>query len=186
MRAIEHIAISTVLLLGLCGPLVAQVDEGELKAAFVFNVASFVAWPETDPGTFESWLLCVHQDASIRSALAGLDGRSVSGRTTMIRILRSASEVEGCHVVVVDFSQQDAGPVDARARPEHDPLWPERWWHRVGLLSIADGGDARVNEAVITLVREGARLRFDVNAKLASDVQLTLSSRLLSLARRVL
>ncbi|HEX7284452.1 MAG TPA: YfiR family protein, partial [Vicinamibacterales bacterium] len=51
------------------------------------------------------------------------------------------------------------------------------------ILTVGDGG--LVDGLVIAFVRDKDRLRFDINRPAASRQKLTISSRLLGLARRV-
>lgn len=174
------------MLVGLVGVANGQVDEVELKAAFVFNVAAFVVWPERTTGDTTPLQVCVHPASSMRQALAGLDGRSISGRRISVRVPASSDQLNGCRIVVANFPQRRETMGDQQDGTEVVEPWPDRWWCRIGVLSIADGGSADSNATVITLVREGTRLRFDVDTEAASTAQLELSSRLLSLARRVM
>jgi hypothetical protein len=200
----------------------AQVDEAELKAAFVFNFVAFVAWPVDDPGHSGDLLICVRAGSSLEGALAGLNRKRVGSRRIVTKLLKASVEADRCNVIVAEFPQavdatvagidavsglapelvdakpgsdsdSDAmgdaidGTSDARSISAAETAeWPEGWWRKKGVLSIADGGDAERNGAVITIVRENARIGFDVDAASADEAGLVVSSKLLRLARRVL
>lgn len=167
----------------------AQVAEAELKAAFVFNFVAFVTWPDRQSAADDVLGLCVRSGSALAEALGRLDGKTTDDRRIAVRTLTSAEQAAACDVVVVDADR----PADPAAVAEGAIVpvgssrpWPPDWWRRDGVLSVADGGDSARNGAVITLVREGARVRFDVDSAAAERARLTLSSKLLRLARRVL
>lgn len=182
-------ALALALAAGVPGVASAQVAEAELKAAFVFNFIAFVTWPDDHRPTDDALSLCVRSGSTLAQALGRLDGKATDGRRIAMRTLTSAEQVAACDVVVVDAGQSSDAAAEAQdaimpagsSRP-----WPPAWWRRDGVLSVADGGDSARNGAVITLVREGARVRFDVDSAAAERAHLTLSSKLLRLARRVL
>jgi ABC-type amino acid transport substrate-binding protein len=141
----------------------AQVSEVELKAAFVYNFALFTAWPRDMLPNGRPLSICVMTATAQVNALKQLGGRTVSGHTVSV----SAPPGTGaCHVVVY---QPDASPPPAAA----------------GALTVCDGPEQACHDAVITLVREGDRVRFDVDSARARAKGLSLSSKLLRLARRV-
>ena len=53
------------------------------------------------------------------------------------------------------------------------------------VLTVGDGAEFLSRGAAVTFVREGDRVRFDVNLTEAQRAGLTISSRLLRVARRV-
>lgn len=149
-----------VLALAAAGACQAQVDEHQLKAAFVYNIAAFAQWDHAAAGTLT---ICLQADAALEEAVAALAGRTVSGRR--VAVARGAVGA-GCDVLVRDAR--------AAVAPQADTL------------VICDACDLPDGSSAIALVREGNRIRFDVDARRARDDGITLSSQLLRLARRVL
>jgi hypothetical protein len=158
-----------VAILGLAAALAAaqaahaQVSEVELKAAFVYNFALFTDWSQELLPAGKPLSICARAAAPQTDALRQLRGRTVSGHAVSV----SASPDAGpCHVLLY---QPDASPTPAAP----------------GALTICDGPAPACRDAVITLVREGDRIRFDVDSAQARARGLSLSSKLLRLARRV-
>ena len=142
----------------------AQVSEAELKAAFVYNFALFTEWP---PGTLadgQKLLICTTRDERQLQALRRLQDKTVAGH--QIAVTASTGEADRCHVVLY----ARALPADAAAK---------------GALTVCDGPRYVCADAVITLLREGDRIRFDVDVTRAKARGLSLSSKLLRVARRV-
>lgn len=183
-----------------------QVNEAELKAAFVVNFISFVTWPaqRAPAGTVR---LCVRAGSSLQHVLGELDGRRTGDHVLVLKVLATPAEADDCHLVIADFPQQpppELAGISAHGllATDHDPIsggptpfdrpaalaepWPEGWWRRPGVLSIADGGDSARNGTVITLVRDGTRIRFEIDSSTADEAGLSLSSKLLRLAKAVL
>lgn len=186
------LALFTALSMASLLPLArAQVQEEALKAAFVFNFASFTTWSSAEALPSSSLELCAFTAPAMHDALMGLADKHVKGRRVKVRSLREPGETEGCDVLVVDPSNirgQTAAEAtnDVESAGTSQPVVSE-WWIRAGMLTILDGEDpsAPAPAACITLVREGDRIRFDVDATTAAAVGLDFSSRLLNLARRV-
>lgn len=139
----------------------AQVSEAELKAAFAYNFALFTQWPPDVLAEGGPLRICALPGARELAALRGLQGRTVAGHPIVVAV----ADAGRCHVVLYD--------VDAPA-PAAD-----------GALTVCDGPRHACEDAVITLAREGDRIRFDIDAARARAQRLSLSSKLLRLARRV-
>lgn len=141
----------------------AQVSESELKAAFVYNFALFTDWSQARLPEGEQLSICAITTASQADALRRLGGRTVAGHD--VRVPASA-DAGPCHVLLY---QPDAMLPSTAARA----------------LTVCDGPVPDCRDAVITLVREGDRIRFDVDSARARAKGLALSSKLLRLARHV-
>lgn len=138
----------------------AQVDEHTLKAAFVYNIAAFAQWDEP---AADALTICLQVDARLEAAIAALAGRPLAGRPVKVRW---ANPVAGCDVLVHDASTPVAAAPDT--------------------LVICDACQVPDGVTAVALVREGNRIRFDVDAARARAGGITLSSQVLRLARRVL
>ena len=140
----------------------AQVPEVELKAAFVYNFVLFTEWPAATLPAGRPLTICADASGAQLGALRQLEGRTVGGHALSI----SADPAGRCHVVLYEHAA-DAGTGAA------------------GTLTVCDGPSSTCRDAVITLLRDGDRVRFDVDASRARARGLSLSSKLLRLAREV-
>lgn len=154
--------MAVLLGLALAGSGHAQVDEHALKAAFVFNIAAFAQSTHARASTLT---ICTQTDTALDAAIATLAGRDLAGRRVTVMLAATAS-VAQCDVLV-----HTAGtPVPAA----------------VSALVICDACALPNGASTVALVREGNKIRFDVDATRARANGITLSSQLLRLARRVL
>lgn len=110
--------LARIVLHGLIGLLAAAVvhaenSEADIKAAFIYNFAKFVEWPE---GTFtdskDRLLLCTQGDTVLARKLRLLAGREAQGRTIEVRPLTGAEATTGCHILLTP----SAGEVPAQGR----------------------------------------------------------------------
>jgi ABC-type amino acid transport substrate-binding protein len=156
-------AIAALLLASSTGAR-AQVDADTLKAAFVYNFALYATWPAPARNAAEI-TVCVPARSTLAPALGELAGKPVDARKLAVRDVEAYAPGDGCDVRIID--------ADIAAAPM------ER-----GVLTICDCSETPPPQSgIIALVREGTRLRFDVDLAAADAARITLSSKLLHLAR---
>jgi len=144
-------------------PARAQVPEAELKAAFVYNFVLFTEWPASALPVDGVLTICAGGSAASQyDALWQLDGRKAAG----YRLAVTEGHGRPCHVAVYR-----AGTGGGLVQP--------------GTLTVCDGPASACAGAMITLLRERDRVRFDVDAERTRSGGLVLSSKLLRLARQV-
>ncbi len=146
--------------------------EEEIKAAFAFNFIQFTEWPPKHLETSKSLNLCVRSGGPVANELASLVGRDVHGRPLALNRLPPDS-LAGCHVVLVDA--KDAG-------------WLAQMHAELGrapVLLMADDDRNEIPGVMITLAASGRKVVFDVDVARVRGAGLTVSSRVLRLARAV-
>lgn len=148
-------------------PPAAAVGEYELKAAFLYNFASFTEWP---PGAAPGMTVCVLGPDPFGPVLDGLRGKSVQGVPIEVRRLTALSEARGCRILFLGSGEDPAALAALRTSP---------------VLTVADSRDAARRGVMIGLFVDGGRIGFEVNTGAAGSAGLTLSSKLLRLARQV-
>jgi YfiR/HmsC-like len=154
-------------------PTAAQVaGEAELKAEWVRRFVVFTEWPAASLSPGATLQLCVQgRDDAMQRALAALDGQTLRGNPLGVRTVLAADDVRGCHLLYLadhDARRLFALPAGAAT------------------LTIGEAEGFAQAGGAIGLVRENARLRFDVNRSAAARGGLKLGSELLKNARVVL
>ncbi len=149
-----------------------SADEDQIKAVFLFNFAKYVDWPDTPPGTSASIRMCVPANPQFLTMLrTTVQGEVVNGRPLTAIELDGLDAARDCDILYVgNASSADAAAWSTAVRG--------RQTLTVGDGTLADG-------IVIAFVRDQNRVRFDINRAAAGQQKLTISSRLLGLARRV-
>jgi len=150
----------------------ATLGEAEAKAAFIYNFVQFTNWPAGLLSSATAINVCLRPDAAVGLALASLSGKQVHGVPLVVSALREEA-VATCHVVFVEASD---GAWMRKLAAMSPPL---------PLLTIADLPDPGAAAPMITLTLVGRKIAFDVDASQARRAGLTISSRVLQLARSV-
>jgi hypothetical protein len=145
------------------------VDEYQVKAAFLFNFAKFVAWPDA-PG--QPLVIGIVGDDPFGPALdTAVRGKSVNNRPLEVRRLGPGGDVSGCQIVYVG---------DSERRQLHEVL------RRVGngILTVGETPHFLRDGGVIRFLLDGNRVRFQINAGAAEQRGLKIHSQLMSLAAK--
>lgn len=176
-RSFVVAAACLALCLAVAAPARATQHAGlaeAVKATYLPKFAPFVTWPpETFPTPESPYGLCVSGDAAfaelVRRAAAG---QVVGGRRFEVRVPASIDQAASCHILYLgpDGFAPAATVIEAlRGRP---------------VLTVTDDG-AGAASGVINFVLEAGRVRFEIDARLADQNRIAISSRVLELAVRV-
>jgi hypothetical protein len=150
------------------------VNEADVKAAIVANLLAFADWPaHAAPPANAALVLCIGAMHALRTPLATLNGRVVRQWALQVRELSGTDPTAQCHALLVDDALLAARPALRREL------------RTLPLLSFADGQQAADATVCIRLDVLDGRVSFTVDLATARANGLTLSSRLLRLAREV-
>jgi hypothetical protein len=166
------LAASLLASAGTAPALAEPVPEHELKAAFVFNFTVFTEWPQDVLAPGAPIRVCASGAGALAGALNQLVDKVVNGhRIAVVRPL--PANVRSCHVLVLASTDR-----------EH---WGalRRELAGANVLTVSDDSAISADGAVIGLSVENRRIGFDVDMGAARNARLTLSSKLLRLARSV-
>ncbi len=169
----RRIAWALCLLLLGARPVASQVPtEDRVKAAFIYNFAQFVAWPAGDSLAKGPIIVGIFGSGAMRPAIEEiLRGKEQKGRRFEVRVFDRPEEVRDCRILFLDL------PDPRRAKALE--LLP-----RPGLLTIGDGEAFARQGGVIALVKDGNRMKFDLNLTSAERAGLRVDPTLLGLARK--
>ena len=148
--------------------------ENDVKAAFLFNFTKFVDWP---PGAFEDPAspirVCVVADAAFVASVDRIIlGETVRGRP-LRRVVPEAGELRRCHVLYVGAAET------GRAARLLAPLGS------APVLSVGESPQFLDEGGAIAFILVNDRVRFEVNLAAANRAGLTVSSKLLRVAREI-
>jgi hypothetical protein len=171
-------ALAALLLVPGATPIWAQASptvEYQVKAAFLLNFAKFVEWPSD---AFQSEkapiLFCVFRHDPFGSALDEiLQGKTINNREVLARRINDPPDLKSCQLVFL-------------SEPEDSHL-PEVLSSLKSTSALVVGESDRFAErgGGIQFFLEEKRLRFAVNVDAVQKARLTVSSKLLALARIV-
>jgi len=148
--------------------------ELQVKAAFVYNFAKFVEWPE-DPAHANSPItFCALAGEPFADALEqSLQGRNINGRVVVVKRITKAQQAHRCHVLFL--------PGIEKKRLE-EYLGELAGW---SVMTVGDTGQFAARGGMIQLIKDANKFRFAVNVDAVTRVGLKISSRLLQLAEVV-
>ena len=176
--ALRRLAVAALLAAGLSAPICVGAQralEYEVKAAYLYNIVNFVTWP---PDAFQN------ATDPVRVCIYGADpfgpllDRSIQGTVAGQRPMQAVrvDDAEGltrCHLIFLPAGNTDR--IDQAVR-----LSAQR-----PILTVGEAPDFLRRGGMIAFVIDGGRVRFDVNQAMAASHGLSLSSRLLQVARTV-
>lgn len=171
MKVFWHTLLALLCLVDSAGVQAEEsVSEARLKAGFIANFIQFVRWPHP-PVPLVLCSLGTERSRELREEFAGISARYPA---LVMRWVRAASALDGCHAVYVTAEQGSELPAVLAATAGRPVL----------VIADLDGGAPL--GAMLSLVSVGGdRLGFDANLSAARAAGLSMNARLLQLARRV-
>lgn len=170
------LALAAVVLLASVSAAPGQTASAPtLKAAFLFNFAKFTQWPPRALAPGAPLVFCVINDRDVGATLTSLvQDRVIDDRALVVWVLSpDSSALASCAVL---FS---SGLSAARSRALHDSIAGR------AILSVSDLDRFAEQGGVAGFFVERGAMRFAINVDAADRAGITLSSKLLSLARIV-
>lgn len=158
---------------GAADPVVPK--EYRVKAAFLLNFTKFVEWPsgsfpdETSPiviGLFGTDPFDGQMEEVVR-------GRMVNGRTLVVERITSAKEAQSAHLLFIPEEADREIPALLQSL-RHVPV-----------VTVGESERFGENGGMITFVRHGDKVRFEINIAAAQSADLKISAQLQKLARRI-
>ena len=171
------LAASLALYFGV-SPARAQGEaapEARVKAAFLYKFLAYVEWPSgaapTSDGPFVIGVTGADEIAAELEQL--VPGRTVNGRPLFVRRLSEGDPVRGVSMLFVGRGASGRLPAVVRAAQPQ------------GILIVSDTERGLEMGSVINLVVVEERVGFEVSLEAARRTGLTINSRMLPVARRV-
>lgn len=174
--ALAAIAAGTSALLPI--RVMAQTQEPteyQVKAAFLFNFAKFVEWPDTSFADGHAPIvLGILGENPFENYLSQMVARQfVKGRTIRIRRYQFGDDLRSCQVLFVSASQRARVPRILASLQGS------------GVLTVSDLDGFAAAGGVMQFVMEESRVRFLINLDAALQAKLRINSKLLALAHVV-
>ena len=155
---------------------VAQ-DEARVKAAFLLRFGQFVAWPQDAlPQADTPLVIGVAGSEAIAAELVqqAASSRATLGRPVIVRNMRAGEDTSCCHLLFVGADER------ARLAQYAAAVRGRR------VLVVTESPGALEQGSMINFVVADRRVKFEIALDAAEKAGLTLSSRLLAVAMRVL
>ncbi len=150
-----------------------EIPEFAVKAAYIYKFGTFIEWPEnTFADAASPATLCIVGNDPFGTTIdkAGDDQR-LGTHPIVLRRMKTIERDSGCQILYVDSS--DA----RRAAQSLEAVKGE------SILTITDGAQSADATGIINFVIADKRVRFEIDDQAAAVNQLTISSKLLGLAK---
>jgi len=153
-------------------PPIRSATEDQLRAAFLFQLAQYVTWPQSKPG--ESLHFCVLGDNELAAHMElALRGKTVQGRTVSIsKVIQNELAATGCHVAYLAGSRRRIQDLLGR-------------WQYPPTLLVGDAEGFARRGGMVSIRIESGRMSMEINLETCRRAGLDLRSQLLRLARIV-
>jgi YfiR/HmsC-like len=153
----------------LSGPAIGAQsrDERAVRAAYVYNLIPYVAWPAQEKELTIGFV----GDAATGTVMKQLlEGRSSNGRTIRVALDPADEELQKCDVLYLD----DAPAAEARKALEKVK--------GRSVLTVGETEGFARDGGMIGLVNTGDHIRIEVNLEATQAAKIRISSRVLNLA----
>ncbi len=172
--------LALLLIVAWAPALTAQVvrqtaRETSVKAAFLYRFTHFAEWPpEAMGGKGDPITMCVTGRDELAEGLEhAVEGRKSRNRPLVVRRVDGTEGAAGCHVLFIGWSDLEA----------IDRILGELASQPT--LTVGDVQGFARRGGMINLMRDGKRMRFEINRGAAERARIQLSSQLLKLAQIV-
>lgn len=144
-----------------------------IKAGFIYNFAKLMEWPAPAFSQANSPIVIGVLGADPFQGMLDdvLRGKQVNGREFVVRHLKWGDDLRSCNILFVSSSE----------RAHFDDVF--RLIKGLPILTIADTPGFAQRGGIINFVLEDNKVRFDINVSAARQANISISSRLLALAR---
>ena len=146
-----------------------------IKAGFTYNFAKLIQWPANVFPQSDSPIVIgvLGVDPFGGTLDATLSGKTVNGRGLVVKHLKWGSELKDCNILFVSSSET----------LHMDELF--RVIKGLPILTIGETPNFALRGGIINFILEDEKVHFEVNVEAAKQADISISSRLLTLARIV-
>ena len=172
-KLLAGLFLAGLLLPSLCVAQSRVAGEHELKAAFVFNFARFIEWPDSAFAADGQWFrICVAGSSQTVDLLDQVTAdKTLAGRKVQVRLVKDNDpKLRECQILLVE-----SGSPQPFLQAIRD----------TSILTVGNGTPFIQNGGIIDFTKEQDTIHFEINPELAQRSQLKISSKLLALARIV-
>jgi len=171
LRLVRTAAAGSLLVLLLVLPAAAVAPEYRVKAAILYKFALFVEWPaKAFPAQTSPFVACVLGKDPFGPWLQQEMGEArVGAHPVEIRNFEQGKAAEGCHLVFIGASE--------KSRLE-EILIPLRGTSALIVSDVSDIDQFCRWGGMISLLMEGAKVRFKLNEKALEQAGLKIDSKL--------
>ena len=146
-----------------------EVEEHQLKAAFLFNFTKFMTWPHAEGAS--RLTVCIVNGKDVAQALEALTkGKTVDAHQIVIQQLSFPAPLGSCHLLFIGNGGRKTDEILLAAKD-------------LPIVTVGEDEKFLRRGGMINFVLEEGKLRFEINTDVVTRSGITISSKLLSLAK---
>jgi len=177
-KAIKFVLLGWLLLVlpigGSSRAADGELPEYEVKAKFLYDFAKFVEWPAENSRADTPIVIGILGRSPIGSELGRIiRDKTINGRRLVIKIGTSIGDMDQCHIVFIGRGQE---------KPLAEIFKELKHGHA---LTVGDVKDFTKAGGMINFIIEDRKVWFEINDATARKAGLTISSKLLNLAKKI-
>lgn len=174
-KSLRRLSLVALLCVTFGDNIAGQIDEYQVKAAFLFNFAKFVEWPaKSFSKPSDPIVICIlGQNPFDHHLSAAIQGKVWEGRAFAVQLVVNLPPKSRCQILFVNSSERQ------RFRSLAASLKGS------GILTVGETPGFVDDGGIINLKLEDGKIRFEINVDAAEQAELSVSSKLLSLAQIV-
>lgn len=165
MKYIAFLCLSIIMTIVLRAD---ALPEYTLKAAYLYNFALLTDWPKDEKSN--EFGICFYRE-DFGNASKALENKMIGERKINVMTVMTPEEIKGCDMLYIPDNEGQSGQKTLR--------------HLAGTSILIVSENVHFDNAPIIIAREGRKLVFDIRLGALKGSDLSLSSRLLKLARKV-
>lgn len=177
-RRVSAVLFSVLVTIGLVATRTQEapaasaiLKEYQVKAAFLYNFAKFIQWPDSAFAD-EHTPLCIGTIGHdpFGEALDDIAAKTVQARPVEIRRFEDIQDIDFCHILFINLSEQEQlAPLLARLKGR-------------SILTVSEIEHFAQAGGMVNFVVQGQKIRLEINPLSAEQAGLKISSKLLQLA----
>jgi hypothetical protein len=171
------LALVSLILLPIAHAAEEEIPlEYRVKAAFIYHFTQFVEWP--DNSRLENGSVTrigiLGDELMADAIMNAIEGKKVRGRRLDLVRFSSVESLEACHILFIDSSS---------SVEELDIILDKLRGYPV--MTVGDSPGFAGRGGIVNFYKAGSKIRFEINPRAARRAGLTVSSKMLNLARIV-
>ncbi|MCK4663806.1 MAG: YfiR family protein [Bacteroidales bacterium] len=151
-----------------------KFTEYEVKSAYIFNFTKFVQWSESSFNSPNSpYIIGIYKNTSFGLVLKKtIEDRTVHGRKFIIKYINSPESIENCHILFLSRISKS------------ELLMVLEHVNQFDILTVGNNIDNFCESGgIINFTKQYSRYRFEINNDAALKSKISISSKLLVLAK---
>lgn len=160
-----------VILSSTSTAIAAPLEEYEIKAAFLYQFSKFVEWPELT--SQESFTICIFGSNPFSKFIEDLETSEMKSKKVRVHLVTGTDPMDSCQILFIPRNEHKAAGIVQKIIPKR-------------ILTVGETENFLAAGGIINFIKQGNKIRFEINQKQAEASGIKISSKLLSVAIKVI